>query len=138
MSDKKVPTRSATMQDFLSELDVDVIGAASLRDLEETKLEKMALHLLPEASSIVVLAIESYPEALELIRPERIAGEESLNDFLVRHVEFRNDRLTKAASDVTRVSRRNGLKAPPLPAVSCPSDTRFLKAVFSYKHAGQL
>lgn len=137
MSDQKASTRSAAVQDCLSELDVDVVGIALLRDLKETRLEKTALHLLPEASSIVVCAMEIYPEVLDRTRPKGTTGVASLNDLLVRHQEFLNGQLTQAAHDVAKVSRGNGLKALPLSAAGCPLDTRFLKAVFSYKHAGQ-
>jgi epoxyqueuosine reductase len=137
MSDQKILTKSATVQDLLPKLDVDALAVASWDDLEGTKLQKTALYLLPEAHSVVVFAMEVYPEILNHARPERTTGLASLNDLLDRHNEFLNGRLTKAAYDVAKVSHRNGLKALPLPAVGCPLDTRFLEAVFSYKHAGQ-
>jgi len=52
-------------------------------------------------------------------------------------MDFINGRLTKAAYDVAKVSRRNGLKSLPLSAAGCPTDAIFLQAVFSYKHAAQ-
>lgn len=137
MHGQKIATASAAVQDFLSKLDVDAIGVASLYELKGSKLEETALRLLPETHSIVVFAMEVYTEILHHSRPERAMGQASLNDLLDRNADFLNSRLTKTAYDVARVSRRNSLKALPLTAAGCPLDTRFLEAVFSYKHAGQ-
>ena len=60
-----------------------------------------------------------------------------MNDLLIRHFDYLNSRLTKATYEVAKASRNHGIKALPLPALGCPSDARFLEAVFSYKHAGQ-
>ena len=60
-----------------------------------------------------------------------------MNDLFNSHGDFLSGRLTKAAYDITKTSRRMGIKALPLPAAGCPFDARFLNAVFSYKHAGQ-
>ncbi len=125
------------LQDLISKLDADAVGVASLAEQKGTKLEETALHLLPEAQSVVVFAMEIYPEILTHIRPGRTMGQASLNDLLDRNADFLNGRLTKAAYDVAKACRRQGLKALPLPAAGCPLDARFLEAVFSYKHAGQ-
>ena len=129
--------RNAAVQDAISNLDVDAVGIASLDDLKGSKLEETALRLLPETRSIVVLAMEIYPEILGLTRPGREMGKASLNDLLDRNSDFLYGRLTKAAYDVAKASRGHGCKALPLPATGCPMDARFLEAVFSYKHAGQ-
>lgn len=137
MDGPTISTVSANIQEFISTLDVDAVGVAALSDLKGSKLEETALRLLPETNSIVVFAMEIYPEILDHIKPGRTAGQSSLNDLLDRNDDFLAGRLTKAAYDVAKVSHRNKLKALPLPAVGCPLDTRFLEAVFSYKHAGQ-
>lgn len=137
MSDQMISTASAAVQDFLSKLDVDAVGVASLHELKRSKLEETALRLLPETRSIVVFAMEIYTEILDNARPGRAMGQASLSDLLDRNADFLSGRLNKAAYDVAKVSHRNSLKALPLPAAGCPLDTRFLEAVFSYKHAGQ-
>jgi len=133
----KQRAEGAVLQDVIAELDVAAVGIASLSEWKGTKLEEAARKLLPEASSVVVFAMEIYPEVLNLTSPGRIMGEASFNDLMPRHAEFVCGRLTKAAYDVARAFRKMGLKALPLPASGCPMDDRFLKAVFSYKHAGQ-
>ena len=137
MSNHRIAAASAAVQKSVPKLDVDAIGIASLPDLKGTKLAETALRLLPETSSIVVLAMEVYPEILDLTRPGRMMGAASLNDLLDRNAEFLSSQLTKASYDVAKASRGNGLKALPLPSRGCPSDMRFYEAVFSYKHAAQ-
>jgi len=138
MSNKqKTDTASSILQDLISKLDVDEVGIASLAEWKGTKLEETALKLLPQARSVIVFAMEIYPEILDLTSPERIMGAASTNDLLDRNADFLSGRLTKAAYDVARASRSAGMKALPLPAAGCPLDRRFLEAVFSYKHAGQ-
>jgi len=137
VNEKDIPKISAELQDLISRLDVDKAGAASLDKWKGTRLEETALRLLPTARSVVVMAMEIYPEILALSSPERITGAASMNDLFDRHGDYLNGRLTKAAYDMAKASRKYGLKAVPIPAAGCPSDARFLKAVFSYKHTAQ-
>ena len=125
------------LRDLISKLDVDEVGICNLAQWKGTKLEETALSLLPQTHSVVVFAMEIYPEILDLASPGRVMGVASTNDLLDRNADFLNGRLTKAAYDIAKASHGSGLKALPLPAAGCPVDTRFLKAVFSYKHAGQ-
>ena len=137
VNERKTATENAILQDLISKLDVSTVGIARLAEWKRTKLEETALSLLPQARSVVVFALEIYPEILELTSPGKTMGAASLNDLLVSDAGYLSSRLTKAAYDVAKASRGVGLKALPLPAAGCPLDTRFLEAVFSYKHAGQ-
>ncbi len=136
-NDLKTVKQNAILLDLLSKLDVNAVGIASLAEWKGTKLEDTALRLLPQARSVIVLAMEIYPEILDLAPPERITGAASLHDLYARDADYLSGRLTKAAYDVAKASHSAGLKALPLPSAGCPQDTRFLKAVFSYKHAAQ-
>ncbi len=137
INERKTVTTSTILADVISKLDVNAVGIATLAEWKGTKLEETALRLLPQARSVVVLAMEVYPEILDLTSPGRMMGEASMNDLLDRNSDFLSGRLTKAAYDVAKASHGIGLKALPLPAAGCPLDTRFMEAVFSYKHAGQ-
>ena len=108
-----------------------------IHDEKNTRIEETALKLLPVTKSVVVFAMEIYHEVLELSSPQRITGAASTNDLLTRHMDYLSGRLTKAAYDIAKASHKSGLKALPLPSIGCPTDSRFLEAVFSYKHAGQ-
>ncbi len=134
---EKTDKANVTLQDLIPKLDVDAVGVASLAEWKGTKLEETALRLLPQACSVVVFAMEVYPEVLDLASPGRMMGVASLNDLLARNADFLNGRLTRASHDVAKACHKLGLKALPLPAAGCPQDTRFLEAVFSYKHAAQ-
>ena len=137
MGDQKVLTASEAVQDLISKLDVDAVGVASLSDLKGSKLEEAVLRLLPGTRSIVVMAMEIYPEILDHARVGREMGVASLNELMDRNAEFLSGRLTKAAYDVAKTFRNTGLKSLPLPAAGCPLDARFMEAIFSYKHAAQ-
>lgn len=135
---QKPGAESNALQSFISNLDIDAVGISSLEKWKGTELEQAVMKLLPQARSVVVLAMEIYPEILDLASPGRTMGAASLNDLLDRNADFLTGRLTKAAYDVAKAARSIGLKALPLPAAGCPTDARFLEAVFSYKHAGQI
>lgn len=136
MSDGITANRAA-VPEVISRLDVDAVGIVSLDDQKGSKLEEITSRLLPEARSLVVCAMEIYPEILRLHRPGRTMGAASLNELLTRHNDYLAGRLNRAIYDVVKASRRNGLKALPLPTAGCPTDGRFLEAIISYKHAAQ-
>ena len=125
------------MKELGSELDADIMGVAALDDWKGTRLEETALRLLPQAKSVVVLAMEIYPEVLDLTSPERVTGAASANDLYAQHTDYINGRLSKAAYDVAKTFRQSGMKSLPLPADGCPYDARFQEAVFSFKHAAE-
>lgn len=133
----KAKSAATVLQDFLSKLEVDALGVVSLQDWKGTRLEESARKLLPEARSVIVLAMETYREILDLTSPEKVAGAASLNEVLVGSNNFLNGRLTKACFDVAKAAHKLGLKALPLPPGGCPTDARFLQSVFSFKHAAR-
>ena len=136
-SQGETATEKASIQEFISKLDVSAVGTASLAEWQGTKLEETALNLLPQARSVIVFAFEVYPEVLALSSPQVVMGAASLNELVTSHADYLAGRLTKAAYDVAKAFRGLGLKALPLPARGCPVDRRFQEAIFSYKHAGQ-
>jgi len=135
---QKTNTRNSLLKELNLELDADMVGVAVIDDWKGTRLEETALRLLPQAKSVVVLAMEIYPEVLDLASPERITGAASLSDLLAQHMDYVNGRLTKSAYDNAKAFHKDGFKALPLPAAGCPLDVRFMEAIFSYKHAGEV
>jgi len=117
------------------DLGVDMVAVAGLSQWKGTRLEETALALLPEARSVVVFGAEIMREVLDLSSPERIQGAASTTDLLDTDGDYLYGCLTKASYDVARATHALGLKALPLPATDCPTDNRFMTAVFSYKHA---
>ncbi len=134
---QKTSATSAILSEVLAKLEVDVVGIARLAEWEGTKLEETALSLLPGAKSVVVFAMEYSQEVLDLTSIERIMGAPPLNELMASEANYLAGRMTKAAYDLAKASRNIGLKALSLPSIGCPQDARFLKAIFSYKHAAQ-
>ena len=118
----ELKTGSTILSDLLAKLDVDAVGVASLADWKGTRLEDIALKLLPQARSVVVLAHEICREVLDLVSLEKVMGTASLSDFYASDSDYICGRLTKAAYDIAKLYRKSGLKALPLPAKGCPTD----------------
>lgn len=136
MSNKRHEHESFRLQD-LPAMEADIVGVVSLPTINESKLYKDALFLLPEARSVLVFAMEVFPEMLDHSRPETVMGATSLNDLMVNNNSFVSSRLTKSAYDTAKFFHKNSFKAMPLPSQGCPRDGRFLEAVLSYKHAAE-
>jgi len=134
---ENISKTSSSLLDCISSLEVDAVGIVNSDKWRATRLEEQALKLLPSAHSLVVLAMEIYPEVLDLAVPEHIMGRAPITELLNRHIYYLGERLTKAAYDVARASRRAGFKALPLPSQDCPIDSRSLEAVLSYLDAAQ-
>ncbi len=134
---REITAADSILKRIFPELEVDLVGVASLAQWKGTKLEETALTLLPGARSVVVFSMEIMREILDLASPTRIQGAASTNDLLNTDAQYLSGRLTRAAYDFARAMRIAGYKALPLPARDCPTDDRFMMAVFSYKHAAQ-
>ena len=124
------------MEKALAGLEVDLVGVASVTDME-SRLKDQVVALLPDAKSVVVFAMEIYPEVLDHSRPDKVMGEASARDMLVPHMDYLNGRITKAAYDTAKVYRRMGFKSLPMAPANYPTDQRYLTAVLSYKHAAE-
>ncbi len=135
MDDITLIAMNTDSQEIPIEVEADAVGVASLENVAHEKLVADTLKLLPETKSIIVMAMEIFPEILSQTRPERTTGQVSMNDMYTTHLAYINSRLTKAAYDIAHACRSNDMKAFPLPAIGCPTDTRFLQAAFSYKSA---
>lgn len=127
--------RESLLQDALSRVEIDAYGVASVQELTEPRLRDQVTALMPEAKSVVVFAMEVFPEVLDHSKPQKTMGEASARDLLVPHMDYLNGRANKAIYDVARMARRQGFKALPMPAANYPTDQRYLSSVLSYKHA---
>ncbi len=137
MAIKQTSAANSIVQDAISKAEADAFAVATLSDLKGTRLEQAALRLLPETRSVVVLAMEIHREILSLTSPRKEMGTISLRDLYAPHLEYVNSRILKASYDIAKVSHKQGLKTLVLPSRGCPIDTRFLEAIFSFKHAAQ-
>ena len=127
-----------SLPDLKSKLGVELIGIVSAEQSTSKALKDQAAFLLPGVKSIVILGKEIYREVLTLLRSSKEVGEADPAEFFGPHGDYLNSRLTKAVYDLTDLFRKEGYRSLPLPAAGCPTDQRFSKALFSYKHAAQL
>jgi len=119
-------------------LGVEILGVASVETAPSSELKKQALSLLPSAKSVAVLGKEVFKEVVALLGPSKSAGEAEPGELFGPHSDYVNSRLTKAVYDLAEVLRKEGYCCLPLPAAGCPTDQRYLQAIFSYKRAAQL
>jgi epoxyqueuosine reductase len=137
MMNKDKVKASTEVQGILANHEVDILGIVALEGTEGGRLAEQARDLLPETNSIVVMAMEVYPEFIGLTTPEMVAGTPNFNDLYSRHIDHLTGRLDRAAYAIARASHRAGLKALPLPSRRTPTDLRTMTSVLSYKHAAE-
>jgi epoxyqueuosine reductase len=126
------------LQEMKKKLDVDILGAAAVEGSNFKELRNQAVFLLPGAKSVVVFGKEIFKEVLALLGPSKGGGEAEPGELFGPHSDYLNARLTKAVYDLHALFRKEGFRSFPLPAAGCPTDQRFLKSLFSYKHAAQI
>jgi epoxyqueuosine reductase QueG len=126
------------LQEMKGKLDVELLGVASVETSGSKALKERAASLLPNVRSVVAFGKETYKEVIDLLRPSKEVGEAAHGDLYEPHIEYINGRLTRAVYELANIFRQDGYRSLPLPARGCPFDTRFLKAIFSYRHAAEL
>jgi epoxyqueuosine reductase len=126
------------MEKIKNQLDVELLGIVSLPTSTSDELKRRAISILPEVKSVVVLGKEIFREVVSLLKPRKEVGEAEYGELLGPHSDFLSGRLTGASHHLANLFRREGYRSLPLPAVGCPTDQRFMTALFSYKHAGEL
>ena len=123
---------------LLKETEVDKVGVVKLEDVKGTPIHEKARSLLPEARSIVVLALEVFPEVVKYLISERKVGEMTLRDLFNRNTELVSGRLDWEAYKIVKSLHGAGYKGIPLPAGGTPFDGRLIESILSYKHAAEL
>ncbi len=128
---------TAEMKGLLQNIEVDKIGVARLEDWKDTPLWDRARKLLPGAKSIIVLALEIFPEAVKYTTSQAQVGELALRDIYNRHTELVGGRLDWEAYKIVKQLHRLGFKGLSLTAGGAPFDSRLLTGTLSYRHAAQ-
>jgi epoxyqueuosine reductase QueG len=126
------------LQEMKEKLQVEILGAAAVEGSNFEELRNQAVSLLPGVKSVVVFGKEIFKEVLALLGSSKGAGEAELGELFGPHGDYLNGRLTKAVYDLHAFFRKEGFRSFPLPAAGCPTDQRFLKALFPYKQAAQI
>jgi len=123
---------------ILEGVEVDKVGVVKLEDIKDTPIYEKARSLLPEAKSIIILALEVFPEVVKYLVSERKVGEMTLRDLYNRNAELVSAQLDWEAYKVVKALHGAGYKGIPLPANGSPYDNRRIESVLSYKHAARM
>jgi epoxyqueuosine reductase len=126
------------MQEMKERLDVELLGVVSMGASTPEQLKNRATSLLPGVQSVVIVGKEVYKEIVSLLRPSKEAGAAEYGELLGPHADYLTGRLNRAIYDLATLFKKEGYRCLPLPAAGCPTDQRFLTAIFSYKHAAEL
>jgi epoxyqueuosine reductase len=125
------------LQEMKKKLDVDMIGAASVD--QSTELKDKAAPFLPTVKSVVVFAKQTYREVVSLLGPSKETGEPELGEVFSVHANYIYGRLNRAVHEMADIFHAERYRAIPLCAApGFITDQRYLKALFSYKHAAVL
>jgi hypothetical protein len=125
------------LQQMKKKLEIDMIGVASIE--KSSELKDRAVPFLPTVKSVIVFAKETYKEVVSLVGPSKETGEAELGEVLSVHANYINGRLNRAVHEFAEVFHQEGYRSIPLCAApGFITDQRFLKALFSFKHAAEL
>ena len=125
------------LQKMKKKLEIDMIGAASAEKSNE--LKDRAAQFLPTVKSVIVFAKETYKEVVSLVGPSKETGEAELGEVLTVHANYIYGRLNRAVHEFAQLFHQEGYRSIPLCAApGFITDQRFVKALFSYKHAAEL
>ena len=125
------------LQRMKKKLQVDLIGVTSVDKSPE--LEEKATIFLPTARSVVVFAKQTYREVIALLDSSKEAGAAEPGEVLSAHASYIYGRLNRAVHDTADLFSEEGYRSIPLCATpNFITDQRFVRALFSYKHAAVL
>ena len=125
------------LQEMKEKLDIDMIGVASIEKSNE--LKDRAIQFLPTVKSVIVFAKETYKEVVALTGPSKETGEAELGEVLSVHANYIYGRLNRAVHEFAQLFHQGGYRSIPLCAApGFITDQRFVKTLFSYKHAAEL
>lgn len=121
---------------LLMDIEVDKIGILSLEKFADGSLLKKARTLLKEPRSIIVIAMEIFPEVVSFLKFQKIEGALALRDLYKQNSNTVEGRLGWEIYRIVKNLHSAGYQGVPMPS-SGPYDSRFLEGVFSYKHAAE-
>lgn len=121
------------LQAVIADISVDKVGVIRLEDWPDSPLSIVAAELLPEAKTIVVMAMEVFREMVKFLTSGRSVGELALRDLCARNADIANGHLDWESYKLMKSLHELGYQGIPLPAGDAPFDDRFLVGGVSYK-----
>ena len=129
--------KAKTLEKVLDSLEVDKIGVVRIADREGTPLAEYSRKYLPGAKSIIIFAMEIFPEVVSLLTSRRQVGEAAMRDLFKRNLQFVNGHLDYEGYKLIKRLHALGYKGLSFTAGDSPTDNRFLQSAFSYKYAAR-
>ena len=123
------------LESLLDKASVDKKGVVNLETVKDSDIYGSAMELLPEAKSIIVFAMELFPELVKYLTSGRKMGEMVARDLFSRNSNIVNGHLDWEAYKLVKGLHELGYKGVPLAAGDAPFDTRFIGGMLSYKAA---
>jgi epoxyqueuosine reductase QueG len=121
------------LKSLLEDVYADKKGVVNLDDVKDTDIYRSAAELLPGAESVIVLAMELFPELVKYLTSGRKVGEKAARDLFHRNTDIVNGHLDWEAYKLVKGLHRLGYKGVPLTAGDSPFDARFVEGMLSYK-----
>jgi epoxyqueuosine reductase len=132
-----VKENTAGLDKLFNEVKTDKIGIASLDDWKDTPFGDQAQKLLPGAKSVVVLAMEVFPETVNRATSKALVGDLALRDLYLANSDVIDGLLDWEGYKLVKRLHTKGFKGLLLPARGGPYDARFLKGPLSYKNVAE-
>jgi len=128
---------TAVPEMLLEGIMVDKVGVLSLADHQDNPMRKEADRLLPGAESIVVLAMEIFPETISKATSKALVGELTTRDLYLANSDIIDGLLSWEGYKLVKKLHANGFKGLLLPSSDGPYDARFLRGPLSYKNLAE-
>jgi len=124
---------TSELHSILGNVIIDKIGTASLDEWQGTPFCEQARKLLPEAKSVIVMAMEVFSETVKQTTSKALVGDLTLRDLYTANCDVVDGILDWEGYKLVKQLHKKGYKALLLPAGGSPYDARFLNGPLSYK-----
>ena len=128
---------STILKSLLRDTAVDKVGVVSLDQHKDASLQEEAAELLPGAKSIVMLAMEIFPETIGKATSKALVGEMTTRDLYLANSDVIDGLLGWEGYKLVKKLHDSGFKGLLLPAAGSPYDARFLRGPLSYKNLAE-
>ena len=128
---------TAVLKALLKDAAVDKVGVVSLDLWKDAPLRDEADRLLPGAKSVVVLAMEIFPETISKTTSRALVGELTTRDLYLANSDVIDGLLGWEGYKLVKRLHDSGFKGLLLPATGSPYDARFLRGPISYKNLAE-
>ena len=128
---------NTAFSEIIKGIAVDKTGVLNIGESGNDALKEKAAKLLQGAKSILVLAMEIFPETITKATSKALVGEITMRDLYLANSDVTDGILSWEGYKLVKKLHANGFKGLLLPSKDSPYDARFLKGPLSYKKPGR-